>query len=157
MQTSQLKLVVAFKIFLVFSFFRPTILSRRIFQLNLSPIWRMASFLTKLWRKCELKLKGFFKSSVVNIHNTYRKKQFCQFFFFKQRINALFGCCQVLSRYYWLTFILCSDPTYFTLTRIHQNVYGDINLRMQNLETLVKHLKLYYQVRLNSCMFILYN
>ncbi|XP_020612546.1 uncharacterized protein LOC110050910 [Orbicella faveolata] len=39
------------------------------------------------------------------------------------------------------------DPTYFTLTRIHQNVYGDVNLRMQNLDTLVKHLKRYYQVR----------
>ena len=41
----------------------------------------------------------------------------------------------------------CSDPTYFTLTRIHQNVYGDVNLRMQNLDTLVKPLKRYYQVR----------
>lgn len=39
-----------------------------------------------------------------------------------------------------------SDPTYFTLTRIHQNVYGDVNLGMQNLDTLVKHLKRYYQV-----------
>jgi len=44
-------------------------------------------------------------------------------------------------------FFTCSDPTYFTLTRIHQNVYGDVNLRMQNLDTLVKHLKRYYQVR----------
>ena len=45
----------------------------------------MASFLTKLWRKCELKLKDCFKSSVVNIHNSYRKKQFCQFFFFQTK------------------------------------------------------------------------
>lgn len=40
------------------------------------------------------------------------------------------------------------DPTYFTLTRIHQNVYGDVSLRIQNLDILVKHLRSYYQVRM---------
>lgn len=44
-----------------------------------------------------------------------------------------------------------SDRTYFTFTHIHQKVYGDVNLRMQNLDTLVKHLKRYYQVRVECC------
>ncbi|XP_078351511.1 uncharacterized protein LOC144636228 isoform X2 [Oculina patagonica] len=46
------------------------------------------------------------------------------------------------------------DPTYFTLTRIHQNVYGDVNLRMQNLDTLVKHLKRYYQEKLQQLVLL---
>ncbi|XP_068681425.1 girdin-like isoform X2 [Montipora foliosa] len=46
------------------------------------------------------------------------------------------------------------DPTYFTLTRIHHNVYGDVNLRMQNLDTLVKHLKLYYQEKLQQLVLL---
>ncbi|KAJ7381954.1 positive regulation of protein localization to cilium [Desmophyllum pertusum] len=46
------------------------------------------------------------------------------------------------------------DPTYFTLTRIHQNVYGDVNLRMQNLDTLVKHLKRYYQDKLQQLVLL---
>lgn len=46
------------------------------------------------------------------------------------------------------------DPTYFTLTRIHQNVYGDVNLRMQNLDTLVKHLKGYYQEKLQQLVIL---
>lgn len=34
---------------------------------------------------------------------------------------------------------------YFTLTRVHQNVDGDVNVRIQNLDILVRHLKAFYQ------------
>jgi len=46
------------------------------------------------------------------------------------------------------------DRTYFTFTHIHQKVYGDVNLRMQNLDTLVKHLKRYYQEKLQQLVLL---
>ncbi|EDO31530.1 predicted protein [Nematostella vectensis] len=46
------------------------------------------------------------------------------------------------------------DPTYFTLTRIHHNVEGDLNIRIQNLDALVRHLKAYYQEKLQQLILL---
>ncbi|XP_031572886.1 daple-like protein isoform X2 [Actinia tenebrosa] len=46
------------------------------------------------------------------------------------------------------------DPTYFTLTRVHQNVDGDTNIRIQNLDILVRHLKAFYQEKLQQVVLL---
>ncbi|XP_028396205.1 daple-like protein [Dendronephthya gigantea] len=42
------------------------------------------------------------------------------------------------------------DPTYFGLTLVHSNVYADINLRIHNLEHLLRSLKNYYKEKLQQ-------
>ena len=116
----------------------------------------MAFFSTKSWWKCKYNFLFDLSDSFTFTSKCATGDKFLRVFSHLQLLNSLqfklkyFSYVRVL-----ITPLICvftrSDPTYFTLTRIHQNVYGDVNLRMQNLDTLVKHLKGYYQVRVECC------
>lgn len=116
----------------------------------------MAFFSTKSWWKCKYNFLFDLSDSFTFTSKCATGDKFLRVFSHLQLLNSL----QFKLRYFsyvrvLITPLICfftrSDPTYFTLTRIHQNVYGDVNLRMQNLDTLVKHLKGYYQVRVECC------